>query len=266
MYGTRMSSLIRARAALLESPLFKSDTIRSLADLRILMEHHVFAVWDFMSLVKALQRELAPTPEVWLPPCDRDGARMINEIVLCEESDDGPAGLSTLSHFEIYLEAMREVGADMVKIERFLDMVPHTGVDQALREASLPISVDHFVQHTFKTIRSKKPWVISAVFAHGREDIIPAMFKRLRRSEAMQNLNCPAFDYYLARHIEVDGGDQNNPGHGALALQCLNRFCDGIAERHVEAERAAIAALHMRTQFWLGVTQQLATSKAIGSV
>ena len=252
-----MSNLALARLELLQSPLFKPDTIRSLADLRTLMEHHVFAVWDFMSLVKALQREVAPAPDTWLPPRDREGARMINEIVLCEESDYGPDGKTALSHFELYLEAMGEVGADTTRVEKFLVAVAHKGVDQALNEAGLSVSTERFVRHTFDMIRSDKPWIVCAAFAYGRESIIPDMFQRLRKSEAMQSLDCPAFDYYLDRHIEVDGGTEDSSGHGELALRLLSRLCDDVAVRQAEAEKAGIDALQMRTQFWLGVTSQI---------
>ena len=252
-----MSDLAQARSELLNSTIFKPNVIRSIADLRMLMEHHVFAVWDFMSLVKALQREVAPAPAAWLPPRDREGARMINEIVLCEESDYGPDGQTTLSHFELYLEAMREVGADTSRVETFVESVGQMGVDKALDEAGLPVSIDQFVRHTFDVIRSNKPWVVCAAFAFGRESIIPDMFQRLRRSEAMKNRECPAFDYYLARHIEVDGGVEDTPGHGELALRLLDRLCDDNADRHAEAEKTGIDALRMRTRFWLGVTEQL---------
>ena len=252
-----MSDLAKARSELLDSSIFKPNAIRSTADLQMLMEHHVFAVWDFMSLVKALQREVAPVPTAWLPPRDREGARMINEIVLCEESDYGPDGQTALSHFELYLEAMREVGADTSRVETFVGTVGQMGVDNALNEAGLPVSIDQFVRHTFEVIRSNKPWVVCAAFAFGRESVIPDMFQRLRRSEAMKNRNCPVFDYYLARHIEVDGGVEDTPGHGELALRLLDRLCDDNADRCAEAEETGVEALRMRTRFWLGVTEQL---------
>ena len=252
-----MIDLAQARSELLNSSIFEPDAIRSIADLRTLMEHHVFAVWDFMSLVKALQRETAPASAAWLPPRDREGARIINEIVLCEESDYGPDGQTILSHFELYLEAMREVGADTSRVEAFVGSVGQMGVDKALDEASLPVSIDQFVRHTFDVIRSNKPWVVCAAFAFGRESIIPDMFQRLRRSEAMKNRDCPAFDYYLARHIEVDGGVEDTLGHGELALRLLDRLCDDNADRHAEAESTGIQALRMRTRFWLGVSEQL---------
>ena len=258
-----MSGLGIARTELLNSPIFKPNSIRTLPELRILMEHHVYAVWDFMSLVKALQRAIAPANDIWIPPYDREGARMINEIVLCEESDYGPDGKTPMSHFELYLEAMREVGADTGQVEKFIENAATKGISNTMNETALPNSVAQFVSHTFDIIRSNKPWVICAAFAHGRESIIPDMFQRLRQANIIRNIDCPAFDYYLTRHIEVDGGDQNSPGHGELAIKLLNRLCKNNHDRQLEAEQAATSSLQMRTRFWLGVQSQIQALDAV---
>ena len=86
--------------------------IDSLDDLRFFMRHHVYAVWDFMSLLKKLQQTYAPHGSPWVPSTENGRlVRFINEIVMEEESDlsFGSESENYSSHFEIYLESMKEV-------------------------------------------------------------------------------------------------------------------------------------------------------------
>lgn len=80
------------------------------------MQGHVFAVWDFMMLLKQLQRKLTCVDKIWLPPKSNNTARFINEIVVGQQTDVHPDGKNHASHFQLYLEAMREVGADTTVI------------------------------------------------------------------------------------------------------------------------------------------------------
>jgi len=80
--------------------------------------------------------------------------RLINEIVLGEESDTTEAGEAT-SHFELYLEAMKEAGADTLPVERFIEKLKAgLPMDQALEQATLPKSVGEFVRGTFVCLRT----------------------------------------------------------------------------------------------------------------
>jgi len=109
------------KAALLDHPIYQE--IDRLEALHTFMEHHVFAVWDFMSLLKALQQRLCCVAVPWLPAADPLGSRLVNAIVLAEESDDdGRGGFS--SHFELYHRAMTRCGANVVAIDDFLGGCP----------------------------------------------------------------------------------------------------------------------------------------------
>src|SRR5579863_10285305 len=78
--------------------------------IRTFLEHHVFAVWDFMSLLKSLQRNLTCVDLPWVPTGPTGSRRLINDIVLVEESDELRDGF--ISHFELYVEGMIDAGAD----------------------------------------------------------------------------------------------------------------------------------------------------------
>ena len=101
----RAAALVRAvepaRRVAADHPLFRALVdARSLA---VFMEHHVWAVWDFMTLVKALQRALTCVEPWWRPVGDVTSRRLINEIVLGEESDEDGRG-GHRSHFELCLD------------------------------------------------------------------------------------------------------------------------------------------------------------------
>src|SRR6476659_337580 len=104
------------RAALLDHPVY-SD-VASIADLKLFMEDHVFAVWDFMSLLKRLQQDMTCTRVPWFPADNARAARLINDIVIGEETDVGPDG-SYVSHLELYLRAMADVGARNRQFDTF---------------------------------------------------------------------------------------------------------------------------------------------------
>jgi len=243
--------LAPSRNALLQHPLY-SD-LRTLRDLALFMEHHVFAVWDFMSLLKALQRHLTCVDVPWTPQGDPQFRRMVNEMVLGEESDLDPNG-QAVSHFELYLAAMRQAGADPRSMETLLvELGRGRGIDESLGAAGCPEAVREFVRHTFEVIATGKPHVIAAAFTYGREDLIPDLFGQfVARLDAGFPGHLSTFRYYLERHIQLDGDE-----HGELGRQLVKGLCGGDPEREREARDAAIAALQARLRLWDGIRLRL---------
>ena len=162
---------------LVHHPLYAR--VRDEASLRLFMRTHVFCVFDFQSLLKGLQRRLTCVAVPWLPSDDPEARRLINEIVLDEESDAMPDG-SYLSHFELYLQAMRQCGADVRPILRLISAI-RAGVlaDRALADPALPPGVADFVSRTLRIAERDEVHRVAAAFTYGREDVIPAMFEQL---------------------------------------------------------------------------------------
>lgn len=238
--------LLPVRQRLLAHPVYRS--LKDEEGLRDFLSHHVFAVWDFMSLVKALQRRLTCLDEVWVPRGDRSSRRLINEIVLGEESDD--VGGAVTSHFEMYLEAMRQVGCSTADIDAVLArVVGGENVKVALEAA--PHAARQFSRTTFAIVKSGSLPAIAAAFTFGREEIIPDMFSAL--VEDLQRRGCvntSILQDYLARHIELDGGE-----HGPMAERLLLEVCGEDDQSWDAAGKAAEDSLVARIGLWDGVLQ-----------
>ncbi|MHC6223298.1 DUF3050 domain-containing protein [Pseudomonas sp. X10] len=241
--STLKSTLSAKKLELSRHPVFTE--IDSLPVLRQFMETHVFAVWDFMSLTKRLQQELTCVQLPWLPPADPAAARLINEIVLGEETDDRLEH-GHYSHFELYLDAMREVGASTRAIEQFVNL-QQQGVDyaSALDRAGASEAARHFVCETLQVALDEPAHRVAAAFLHGRESVIPLMFQQILDAWGIGAEQAPTFRYYLQRHIEVDAED-----HGPAAEQLLARLVNHDPVREQEVYQAAIAAVDSRMALW----------------
>ena len=251
MVQTIQSDIIDTlKSQLNEHPVYKA--VETIDDLRCFMEHHAFSVWDFMSLVKFLQAVIAPSRSPWVPPSEPDLCRFINELVLEEEADEMPDGKSFLSHYEIYLLAMEEIGADTSKIRTFVDTVRNKGIEEALRLPDIPEASRAFTTTTFSFIDEKEPQKAAAALALGREHIIPVMFKGILKNMGINKKQAPMFHYYLERHIHLDEGF-----HRPLSLRLLNKLCEEDAKKLEDAQKAAKLAVTARIAFWDGVLKEM---------
>jgi len=253
-------ALIEARIAplrekLTRHPLYAS--LRTLDDLRVFLESHVFAVWDFMCLLKSLQRELTCVDVPWSPSAWPASRRFLNEIVLGEESDEFRG--RPMSHFEVYLQAMREVGADTAPMQAVVDAAAVQGDWRAALQRA-PAVARTFVESTFAVIEQGSVAAQAAAFTFGREDVIPDMFRELVRDLNERNHgSLDTFVWYLERHIEVDGED-----HGPLSLRMVADLCGESAELWEEAASAAEAAIEARLALWDGVMQAIERANSQG--
>jgi len=239
-------------------PLY-SD-ICSLQDLRTFMESHVFAVWDFMSLLKSLQQSLTCVNVPWIPSSFPMCRRLVNEIVLGEESDTVAGGY--LSHFELYHRAMVEAKANVASVETFLiELFSGSSVSNALLFADVPEEARRFVETTFSFLVWDKPHVVASAFTFGREEVIPDMFRSM---VAGLNRQFPehvsTFHYYLQRHIEVDG-----ESHGPMSLQMISELCGNDAVRWEEAAQAAELALNSRIALLSSIRDRIVYSRVLTS-
>ena len=244
------SNIEPVRNTLLAHPVYSQ--IQDLQGLQRFSETHVFAVWDFMSLLKSLQIGLTSVTLPWVPVGNADTRYLINEIVLGEESDVDEAG-NRISHFELYLKAMQQMGASTNVIETIIDQI-NTGikVQDAIEGAQLPKQVKDFLKFTFDISFNAPLHVKAAVFTFGREDLIPSMFMKILDKiyvDAPDKVSI--FKYYIERHIEIDGDH-----HSHLALDMVSRLCGSDASKWEEATVASVKALALRIGLWDAIFEQ----------
>lgn len=235
------------RDELISHPMYAQ--VRTLEDFRLFMQHHVFAVWDFMTQLKALQRRLTGIELPWIPQGDNLSRRLINEIVLEEESDHDAEG-NFMSHFELYLNGMVEAGADSSQINELVEQLSQKKpLEEAVSALSIPESVSQFLLCNWQLVQGGKTHEIAAAFTFGREDLIPDMFRRILNELTVYHIDSlETLKYYLERHINLD-----EEHHNPMALKMLAQVCGDDTVKWEEAAKAAALAMQARLNLWNGV-------------
>lgn len=252
------SKLQSQKDTLLHHTLY--EKVKTIDNLHQFLECHVYAVWDFMSLLKALQSKLTCTTTPWFASVNPQTRYLINEIVLAEESDLTIDG-KRLSHFEMYVDAMKDCGADTIKLTTFItDVLDTKNVFIAIKQSSLHPNVKAFLDFTFRIIEEGKTHKIAAAFTFGREDLIPNMF-----TEILKNFqqNFPETDlskliYYFERHIELDTDE-----HGPMAMEMINELCGNDSKKWMEVEEVSVLALEKRIELWDAIEEKIEANLAI---
>jgi len=234
-----------ARNTVITHPMYHK--LDSLTAVKIFMRHHVFAVWDFMSLLKSLQRHLTCVEVPWVPSGPTGSRRLINDIVLVEESDELGGGF--ISHFELYLEGMSQAGADRSAIDAFIELIREgKPVLTSLKEAGAPEPSAEFTTTTWGFIEGLPIHCQAAAFAFGREDLIPDMFDQVVEVNTDLGNQLSTFVDYLRRHIQVDAEE-----HTPMAMQMLADLCGDDPDKWRECEETVNAALAARCKLWDGI-------------
>lgn len=240
------------RDRLLEHKLYSN--IETIKDLQLFTENHIYAVWDFMSLLKALQIRLTCTKTPWLPNKNSQTAYLINEIVLAEETDVNQAG-ERKSHYELYLDAMIDIGAKPEKPVEIINQIANSeDIFKAIENLKIHENIKEFLNFTFSVIKEGKPHKIAAIFTFGRENLIPNMFNEILR-EFEKNVtegDISKLIYYFERHIELDEDE-----HGPMALEMVSMLAENDHEKWKEIEEISIEALEKRILLWDAINEQI---------
>jgi hypothetical protein len=233
-------------------PLY--STLSNMNDVAVFMEKHVFAVWDFMSLLKSLQNHLTNVNVPWTPKGGGATARFINEIVMAEESDINELG-APMSHYEMYIDAMNQVQADTSAIGLFVNAIENgNSIETAAKRIDLEAPILEFIQFTMEVVNSNKPHCIASAFTFGREDVIPDMFLEIV-SQSRTKDNDQTYGkllYYLNRHIELDGDE-----HGPISLMMVDELCGEDATKWDDVLETAKDALKFRLKLWDHITETI---------
>ena len=250
--NTINNSIQPQKELLLQHSLY--NKVKSIEDLHCFLENHVYAVWDFMSLLKALQSKLTCTTTPWFATTNPQTRYLINEIVVAEESDLTIDGQRS-SHYEMYIEAMKACGASTTGIEHFLTEVNSLkNIFVAIKKSNLHPNIKAFLDFTFRVIEEGKSHEIAAAFTFGREDLIPSMFTAILKNF---QANFPDNDlskliYYFERHIELDADD-----HGPMAMKMITELCGTDAQKWSDVEEVSKMALEKRIGLWDAIEESL---------
>ncbi len=228
--------LVAVQQELIEHVVYKD--LMNIHNLRIFMGYHVFAVWDYMTLLKGLQRHITCTRVPWKPSTyPKELIRLINSMVLEEESDLDQND-QACDHFSLYVRAMEEMNADSKPIKSFLKNLDTDILSTPLKEC---------MQFSINIAQNYPLHILAGVFYFGREQLIPRIFKPYLEGVTSYPAGTltPTLSYYLRRHMDLDGNQQV-----ARIMKLLDVACMDSPKAYQEALSYGIQACLLRKKLW----------------
>lgn len=239
------------RQDIVQHPVFYK--LENLEHLKVFMNHHVYAVCDFMILLKSLQRELTSIAPVWVPKGDPTVRRFINMLVLEEETDVDENG-NYASHFELYHSAMKQALCDTTVVEQFIRAADSgQKFEYILKILNIPEAAKEFMRTTWDIVEKEETSTIAVVFAFSREEIIPDMFRRfVAQLHNQMPDQLSELLFYLERHIHLDE-DEHHP----MSRRMCEVLCGDDEKKWQKGYEALTRALIARRKLWDGVLKEL---------
>jgi hypothetical protein len=230
-------------------------SINSIAHARVYLQHQVFAVWDFMCLLKSLYRKLS-TKDIWYPPTSSISVHLIGSIMLEEESDINEQG-DRESHFETFVRAMEELDTDTSQIRGFIAWIKEEqSIEIAFEQIDVNPSIKKFVLSNAEVLNLESHEVLSA-FVFGRELITSIMFTNLMKAlqhhmNYMDQSHLCTLISYLNRHISLDADE-----HFPKALKALIELIGDDLAKLDQTIDVAKKVLGIRIDFLDGIHKDI---------
>jgi hypothetical protein len=239
-----LQKVLPAQDKILNHQVYKE--IENLDDLNLFLEYHVFFVWDQMSSLKAMQKDLTCMNVPWVPKRSPQTRKYINELVLNAEGND-LISETVLSEYESYLELMRESDADSSSIERLEKSINRgENFKDLLDHLDMPKVVKSYLDFTYKTIESKDAHKIAANFVFGKQSLIPHRLVKLLNE---LNKKFPVdlslqIKYFESKVMKETGKIED------VAKKIFEELCGHDEEKWDDVAEVAERTLERRLQLW----------------
>ncbi len=222
------------------------------ASLRLFIEHHVICVWSYNFLLRDIHQELVTMIHPLNSQSQKEAIRLVSEMILEEEVEEQNDG-TLVSHLEIYLEAMQDLGANISPIVSFFDLQDSGQTWQtALKHAHFPTAVSRYARKMSRIAEGPLHERAAALFYEG-EPFIPDAF--LMRLGLLGNaVKIGRLLDYFERHIE----GLKRPGFSASG-RLVEILCGDDEQMALEAEKAAEEAMKNRVDLWNQISDKLET-------